>query len=131
MTDTTTSSSSNEKGIDIQQALEILSQRGTNTGLSSSRTGGVGLKCNCCEKPANFASLGQTIHLIDDDNDTEHPNEAVLRDMEALKQKVNEERQQRQKELETKLDTLSKEELLKCFFEAQEQRVQTYRLYDQ
>lgn len=125
MTDNTTRSRSNTKGIDIRQALEILSARGESAG--SPRAGG-GPKCGCCEKPPDFASLGQTINLVDTNDE---PTNAALHDIEVLKKKVDEERTQRRNEMEAKLGSLNKEELMKCFFEAQEQRVQAYRLYDQ
>jgi hypothetical protein len=125
MTDNNTTSSSNTKGIDIRQALEILSARGDHAGPLRDRP-----QCGCCEKPPNFASLGQTIQLVDSDNN-EHSKTADLQEIEDLKKKVSEERAKRRNEIDEKLGSLNKEELIKCFFEAQEQRVQAYRRYDQ
>jgi hypothetical protein len=122
MADNNTASSSS-KGIDIRQALEILSARGDHTGPIRD-----GPRCGCCEKPPNFASLGQTIQLIDSEN---NGSTTDLQEIEDLRNKVSEERAKRRNEMEEKLSSLNKEELMKCFFEAQEQRVKTYRLYDQ
>jgi hypothetical protein len=123
MTNNNGTTSSPNDGIDIRQALDILSGR---SGQEATHSEG------CChhnsqEAPPNAESMGQTIDLLKEDTtDTAMTAEEV----EALQKRVEEERSQRKIELEEKLRSMAVKELLQTALEAQQQRVRTYGDYD-
>ena len=99
-----------QKGIDIQQALEILAARSS---------------CHHQhEAPPNARDLGQVIDLTGG-LPTNH-----VQQVEKFQKQVKEERARRHSELQKKLQSMEVKELLHSILEAQQERVRTYREYD-
>lgn len=134
MTDT----NSNDEGIDIRQALEILSARSTSgddhhhhhhPSAAAAAAGGCS-HIHPQEVPANAKSMGQTIDLLRENNITDSAVVQQAQEAEALQNKVQEERAQRKQELEQKIQSMTVKELLQSVLEAQQERVRTYGLYN-
>lgn len=124
---------SQQKGIDIHQALSILSAR--SSGPSESRPDG---GCDCCHGshvPEDAKSMGQTIDMLaptstttpPSGNETEGESSSIPSDATTLLQK---ERTERLEKIRQQLLTMTDKELLQAVIKAQEDRVTTYREYE-
>lgn len=115
-------SNTSQNGIDIRQALEILSQRSTNDGSAAETQG----KCTCSihHAPKVTQELGQILRLNPQDEQEE------LQDMAAQKFSLRVEREERRKALEAKLEEMSLHDLVQAVLEAQQQRVRIYQQYN-
>ena len=128
---------SKSKGIHIKDALSILSSR--------SKGGGENLASNSKSITKEMKEMGQTIDIIDqmefakpDMLHCECARSSPLEDMEQVSKvddekhdSMRQERKRRGKEIQTTLQSLNVSELLGTVFAAQEERVATYKLYDQ
>lgn len=121
-----TNADSNQKGIDIKNALSILSERSSQPGDKESKTED-GCNCHGTLAPENARNMGQTIDLF--------AHQATQFDPEAAKQRqeqerIQQERTERHAKIQQQLNSLSESELLKAVLKAQEDRVKTYREYE-
>jgi hypothetical protein len=134
-----------QKGIDIQQALSILSERSNaetsaDAHNSDSTSGG----CGCCHgapTPEHAKTMGQTIDLLAENNSTkmmvveEEDQEATSslskEEQEQEEQRLQEERsKERLAQIQKELNGMSDKELLQAILKAQQDRVATYREYE-
>jgi len=132
----TTNPKEQNKGINIKDALSILSAR--------SKGGGENLSFNSNDIPRELTEMGQTIDIMDQleftktdafkcECSSENSLQLDVNDVkdneqhEAMKQ----ERLKRGKEIQSTLQSLSVSELLGTIFAAQEERVATYKIFDQ
>ena len=140
MVQTTTPSQSN--GIDIRDALSILSSRAKAGGDSSE------IKSSS-DVPSELKAMGQQIDIVNEMEfakpntlgcDCIRPNgdgdtpaaAAVLSEEEEKKHAVMKaEREKRTKEIQNKLQSMNVGDLLGMIFTAQGERVATYKLYDE
>jgi len=113
-----------KQGIDIRQALDILSARKSEA-HSHTENGG----CHHHDAPEESKSMGQTIDL-NKPAEPETPPETVDPDMEAQRQQLEEERAKRRIEIEEQLQSMTVKELIQAVTEAQQKRVTTYKDYD-
>jgi len=140
------SSSQNKEGIDIRKALEILSARSSsghdhphdgqhndeNQLAGDSIDSNNQTQCACHKDrsaPADGKNMGQVIDL-----DATASSEVVSQQhktLEAVKQQLAQERSQRQAEIEKRFNSMTTRELLQAVLETQQQRVVTYRTYDE
>lgn len=118
---------SSRQGIDIRQALDILSAR-TSHDHSHSHSD----KQDGCQKSATIESnaMGQTIDLNAPEEATIADPEAVAKSMEEEKKKLERDRKTREEQIRAHLQTMSVKDLLQAVMEAQKERVATYRAYD-
>ncbi|KAL3793107.1 hypothetical protein HJC23_005609 [Cyclotella cryptica] len=124
------------KGINIKDALSILSAR--------SKAGGENLSSHRNVIPRELTDMGQKIDIMDQleftktdsfkcecaNENSAQVDENIVKDdqqHEAIKQ----ERLKRGKEIQSTLQSLSVTELLGTIFAAQEERVATYKIFDQ
>lgn len=111
-----------KQGIDINQALSILSARSQSGPGDRNVENG----CPCCHgtpAPDNAHKMGQTLDL-------EARNETVKEQNTGEEKKLQEERDNRQEEIKQRLNSMSEAELIQAFLNAQEDRVKTYREYE-
>ena len=131
------SSNDNENGgIDIYQALDILSQRqphhshqqrtttATTTSTTTSEHG------DACHNhiPNGGKDMGQNIHWMQMEGET---TEDIVATMEQQRRLIDQERQSRLVAIQTQLESMSVSELVAAVLEAQMGRVETYREYDE
>lgn len=133
-------------GINIRDALSILSSRAKTGGdadiLSSSSSNNAKAVV-----PNELKKMGQTIDIVNemeftkstaigcncaannnnDDDDDASPSPSEKKKHQAMKL----EREQRSKEIQSKLQSMDVADLLKMIFAAQEERVVTYNLFDE
>ena len=134
---TTTPPKAQSKGISIQDALSILSAR--------SKGGGENLASNSRSITSEMKEMGQTIDIADELEFTK-PDAfgcecTKAKSLQDLKDDANvddkkheamrQERAKRREEIQSTLQSLSVSELLGAIFAAQEERVATYKLYDE
>ena len=124
--------SSSKDGIDIREALEILSLRKDD----HSQEPGGGDACPCCTKsnlPHEQAkSWGQRIDMAtsgvnDEGGGMDPPGDQQLEQEQAA---IARQRKARQAEWKSRMDVLSTRELIRCVIQTQEDRVAAYRMYD-
>jgi len=119
------------KGIDIETALSILSERTKETrdDPSHDHVGGCGCHSHGAAIPENLKTMGQTIDL--NKTPASVPS-ATLSDDDRQKEeaRIKAERAKRQEEIQKQLNLMSNKELLQAVLNAQEQRVATYRDYE-
>jgi DNA repair REX1-B len=139
----------NQSGIDIRQALEILAARGSDgekkSNVDSTATGhhhdAEHDCCGCQNSPfsaqalQNNATMGQVIDILGDDKGAEDDSAfsstaAAVATLEEEKEMMEKRRQHRQTEMHEQLQTMTLQELLHTVLQAQEERVATYRRYD-
>jgi hypothetical protein len=120
-----TSENMSSQGIDVQRALEILSQRSADDSTHSHSEHQHTIGCVHHASEAT-QSLGQQIDL----NPQERSFYEEEASVKAQQRQLNEEREKRQAELHAKLEAMPVRELVQAVLEAQQQRVQTYRTYD-
>lgn len=118
--------SSSNQGIDICQALDILSAR-TSHDHSHSHSD----EQDGCQQSATDESkaMGQTIDLNPSEEKVPDP-EQVAKSMEEQKEKLEQDRKIREEQIREHLTTMSVKDLLQAVMEAQRERVATYRSYD-
>lgn len=136
---------SNSKGIDFQQAYEILSSRAAAASSSTNDPNGGSTNkyasCPCHPNSAagaipltTFQNMGQVIDLNEDDTEEADPARETTTDSEALKarqQELEQARVDRQAKLTRELQSMSTSELLRTVLEAQQQRVATYSAFNE
>jgi hypothetical protein len=115
------------RGIDIQQALSILSARSDPSENQPDDRGG---GCGCChgtEIPKNAKNMGQTIDMLagPDGGPIESPSVE-----KQAKEQLEDERTKRLQKIQTELKSMSDKELLRAVLQVQEDRVATYREYE-
>lgn len=110
-----------EKGIDIRQALEILSLRSSEPHTHSPTENGDRAGCHH-SAPKEASQWGQQIDLGGEDITDES--------VEARREKLEIERAKRRIEIEEKLNSMSVKDLIGCVINSQHQRVVSYRTYD-
>ena len=124
-------SASPQPGIDIRQALDILSSRSCHSHGHSHHSD------SSCDVniPKEATSMGQTIDL---NQVTKFSEEQSLEDVQEIadsledkRKELNETRETRESEIRAKLETMTVQELLHEVMTAQEGRVICYRDYDQ
>lgn len=121
-----------QKGIDIRQALDILSSRASNDHVHghyhSSHDG-----C-CMNVPEEAKVMGQTIDLNQQSNFSEalahREAQELSQSLEKTQKQLEELRGEREIDLRAKLESMSIRELLQTVVATQEGRVLTYREYD-
>jgi hypothetical protein len=119
---TGTPSHTSGSGIDIRQALDILSQRSSEPAKVDSSIP----RCGCHQNVHKDAHRwGQRIDL--GEGDTNVPNDSEI---ETDVAKVQMERAKRRVEIEECLSSMSVEDLIGCVISSQRERVATYRTYD-
>lgn len=131
----TTKPNGQNKGINIKDALSILSAR--------SKGGGEKLSSNSNDIPRELTEMGQTIDIMDqleftktDAFKCECLSEDSLHLVADVKdneqhEAMKQERLNRGKEIQSALQSLSLSELLGAIFAGQEERVATYKIFDQ
>ena len=139
------SQSNNNGGINIRDALSILSSRAKTGGdadiIKSSSSS------NNDVVPNELKKMGQTIDIVNEMEFTKsnaigcncaaNNNDdasSSYNDVEEEKEKheaMKLEREQRSREIQTKLRSMDVADLLKMIFTAQEERVATYKLFDE
>jgi hypothetical protein len=124
-----TTNNNNQKGIDIKEALKILSARSSSqSGDSESKKENDGYDCyHGTQLPDNAKTMGQIIDLLG--------KQATQFDVEASKQKQEQQKIQRQRaerheKIQQELNSMSETKLLQAVLKAQEDRVKTYREYE-
>jgi hypothetical protein len=131
-----------QKGIDIQQALSILSERSNpETSADDHNTSG---GCGCCHgapAPEHAKAMGQTIDLLADNSNStkmmvveegkETMSSLSKEEQEQEEQRLQEERsKERLAQIQNELNGMSDKELLQAILKAQQDRVATYRDYE-
>jgi hypothetical protein len=126
---------SSQQGIDIRDALEILSARSSEEhSHGHSENGEPGCHHHA---PKDSKTMGQTLDM----NEVEKQPESMMeesnddndnsdQDVQAQQQQLDEERAKRRIEIEAQLQTMTLKELLHAVMDAQEKRVATYRDYE-
>lgn len=113
-------------GIDIHEAMEILSARKATEQQGSSKKDG----CACCSLPSNLPNenakqWGQRIDLM-----PACVKEDGKKTLEWDKEKVEKERSERRAAIENRLQSSTPKDLLSCLLQTQQDRVTAYRDYD-
>ena len=122
-----TANPASSEGIDIHKALEILSDRHSESNASShSHSHGKG---GCCHgAPENAKNMGQIIDLMKiASNKVENSSQEERQKEE---QRIKEERAKRRKEIHEQLSSMTATDLLKAVFTSQQDRVMTYKEYE-
>lgn len=108
-----------QQGIDIRQALSILSARSEPS--ESHRDG-----CACChhgsQVPESAKTMGQTIDLF-------APTKSEKEDHDDVK-RLEQERKERLERIRVELNTMTDKDLLQAVLKVQEDRVAAYREYE-
>ena len=144
-------------GINIQQALTILSARSRNrdhlndddvddngnrdpTLITDSHSANDGHSCcHGMTVPEHVKTMGQTIDLFamepspydnDDDDDKKEPSIERKQKQQQQQQQLEEERAKRRQKLQAELESMTIIELLQAVFRAQQDRVATYKEYE-
>lgn len=135
-----TSSSASKKGIDIQEALSILSARAkTGEDISNSKSEldelkGRGQTIDITEElgftnPANFMKCDCATGAEDnDDSENKLDGESVE---DAKHEAMKQARIRRGEEIKSKVRSMSISDLLGMIFGAQQERVSTYKAYEE
>ena len=120
-----TANPASSEGIDIHKALEILSDRHSESNASSHSHG----KGGCCHgAPENAKNMGQIIDLMKiASNKVENSSQEERQKEE---QRIKEERAKRRKEIHEQLSSMTATDLLKAVFTSQQDRVMTYKEYE-
>ena len=139
---TTTPTPSKSNGIDIRDALSILSSRAKAGGDSSE------IKSSS-DVPSELKNMGQQIDIVDEmefdkpnalgcdcirpDTNGDIPAEASVPSEEEENKlaAMKAEREKRTKEIQNKLQSMNVGDLLGMIFTAQGERVATYKLFDE
>lgn len=132
---TAPSGSSQQNGIDVYQALQILGDRASaghhHHGSKNPES------CDaCCQHTVLSSGVdesgrGQTIDLWSDPTATQKDDAAVtLAAAKAVQEKIQQDRSRRNEELESTLCAFTVKDLLKAILNYQEQRVQAYDVYN-
>jgi hypothetical protein len=118
---------SSRHGIDIRQALDILSSR-----TSHDHSHEHGNEQAACHGSATdeARAMGQTIDLNAPARDPSTLPAASAQSMDEAKQELDEARKARGEEIRAHLQSMSIKDLLQAVMEAQRERVATYRVYD-
>ena len=121
----------NPKGIDIETALSILSERTQKKdGRDDNSDHSAGCGCHHPGEsiPESMKTMGQTIDL--NQGDGESGNTHTDEERRKEEEKIKDERAERQEEIKKQLQSMSNKELLQSVLNAQEERVATYRAYE-
>jgi len=125
---------SSQQGIDVREALHILSLRNPEEhGHSHDHHHQHSSLTACHEAPTKDAvNWGQRIDLGASESSSSNATsqEEAVANIEKQKEQLEKERAERRAVIEKKLETMSISELLQCVMNSQEQRVATYRSYD-
>ncbi len=138
MTPLTAAPSASKKGIAIQEALSILSDRArTGEHISNSKSvpdelKGRGQTIDISEEldftnPANFSACECATSAADND-DSENSGDAV---QDARHEAMKQARIKRGEEIKSKVRSMSISDLLGMIFGAQQERVSTYKIYEE
>lgn len=119
---------SSRHGIDIRQALEILSSRTSHD--HSHERGNEQAACHGSVADEASRAMGQTIDLNATARDPSTSPEASARSMEEAKKELDEARKARGVEIRSHLESMSVKDLLQAVLEAQRERVAAYHVYD-
>lgn len=127
------SGTSSQQGIDIRDALAILSER-SGEEHSHSENGGPGCHHHA---PKGTETMGQTINMneseekpasqMEESNDDNDNND---QDVQAQQEQLDKDRAKRRIEIEEQLQSMTLKELLHAVMDAQQSRVATYRDYE-
>jgi hypothetical protein len=115
-------STDNSKGIDVQEALSILSAR---TADSSSSKAEDGCGCHGTKPPENAKNMGQKIDLLARKETGNEQEEQKISE-----EKIQQERAKRHEEIQKELNNMGNSELLQALLKAQEDRVKAYQEYE-
>jgi hypothetical protein len=128
------SGTSNQQGIDIRVAMEILSER-SGEEHSHSEHGGPG--CHHHAPKGTETMMGQTIDMneseekpasnMEEGDDDDDKNDE---DVKAQQEQLDKDRAKRKIEIEEQLQSMTLKELLHTVMDAQQNRVSTYRDYE-
>jgi redox-sensitive bicupin YhaK (pirin superfamily) len=121
-----------QNGIDIRQALDILSSR-TAHFHSSHDTGHD--DAGCCHYgdniPEDLKSMGQTIDMLGSNAEASSMPDSLAQDVINLEKEQKEKAEKHKAELKASLKSMTKtSDLIRVLLRAQEDRVQTYQTYD-
>ena len=122
------SNKNTQKGIDIQEALSILSVRTESSSYQNDENG-----CGCCggQVPKNAKQMGQTIDLFGEQTGEPEVNPKQTKEDSEEEEKMKQERaKKRREEIQLELNKMSERELLQAILKTQEDRVKTYREYE-
>jgi hypothetical protein len=122
----TDATESSRKGINIRQALDILSARTSHDHSHSHSDAQAGCQQNATDESK---AMGQTIDLNAPERATPDP-ETIAKSMEEERKKLDRDRKTREEQIRAHLQTMSVKDLLQAVIEAQRERVATYRTYD-
>ena len=144
-----TSTKPNSKGIDIQQALSILSARGAHghdhshahdnsqskSGATTKDMGNKACGCHGDPVPDDADGMGQTIDLLEPSSSNKEEEKATAAvanadEIEKQRQQLAEDRKQRKIQIQQALDNMSVKELLQHVMKTQQDRVAAYREYE-
>jgi hypothetical protein len=120
------------KGIDIQEALSILSARNSEDHHSHSHTHDNNDQASCCHgapAPESAKSMGQTIDLTAP-NSQQPPDPQEESNNKEQQEKLEHERQKIRQEIQLALESLAVKDLLQAVLTAQQDRVAAYRDYE-
>jgi Tfp pilus assembly major pilin PilA len=127
------SGTSSKQGIDIRDALEILSARSSEE-HSHSENGEPGCHHHA---PKDANTMGQTLDMNETENqpasimdESNDDNDNSDQDVQVQQQQLDEERAKRRIEIEAQLQSMTLKELLHAVMDAQQKRVATYRDYE-
>jgi len=125
---------SSQQGIDVREALHILSLRNPEE-HGHSHDHHHGHSSTACHEPPtkDAVNWGQSIDLVgvsESSSSNATSQEEAVANIEKQKEQLEKERAERRAVIEKKLATMSVSELLQCVMNSQEQRVATYRSYD-
>lgn len=128
------SGTSNQQGIDIRVAMDILSERSGEEHSHTSENGGPGCHHHA---PKGVETMGQTIDMneseekpaskMDESNDDDDKTDE---DVKAQQEQLDKDRAKRRIEIQEQLQSMTLKELLHAVMDAQQNRVSTYRDYE-
>jgi len=142
-----TTTTNAQSGIDIQKALDILADRSScpaahnhshNHSHEDTNTEGRANAAGCqAYQTESLRGMGQTIDLdataatTANNNNGNSGEDAIEVDEELQREQMAEQRKQRNEELQAHLRSMTIQELLETVLETQQQRVATYKEYNE
>lgn len=121
-----------QSGIDIQQALDILSSRTPHSHAPHEHDH---QETGCCNQGGNISEdlkkMGQTIDMLGPAPSSPSSQEQLAQQVLHIQQQQKEKAEQHRQDLGASLKAMTKaSELIRAVLRAQEDRVQTYQTYD-
>jgi hypothetical protein len=116
-----------DPGIDIEKALDILANRRTDARARSQAL------CYSCglHQTESLRTIGQTIDMVEAESDTKEFPTPDQRGTESSQIRQDERRREMLSRVHEELRSMSIKELLQTVLDTQQQRVLTYRIYNE